>query len=678
MDHSTPRKTCEPSNLGGCGANGLTPLAASLSPIECPLCGLEFLPCPDGNSQGITCPGCYLHFTLGSRAAGHSAAAETSADSDLPRPSDPLGRWLAGDPITPRNPTNWERLRRWCRRRPVMAGLAMAVVLLVTAAGVVGVAESYYLGGQLCQCRRLCEAAERSRTSAESIASQYAEKAAEQQALARRETFARQSAERTAADADQRRQAAERRLAEAERQRIHAAREGRLALAQQLARESRQVVLTHPARSLFLAEESLRAIIGEGQAPDRAVEQTMRDALAMLGGLGLRGHEQAVLAVAISPDGRWLATGGADKTARLWDLSVQNPAAWAVVLPGHGGPVSAVAFTPDRRWLITGAHDGSVRLWDLAARSPAESSVPLPGHRAPIRAMAISADSRWLLTAGGDAGNPDDSARLWDLRAQDPAGSAIELRGHAQPIWAAAISPDGRWAALGGEDTAIRLFDLKARFPAAEQTVLRGHEGCVAALAVSPDSRWLASGSYDHTARLWDLKAADPAAGGTVLGGHDGWIAAVAFSPDGRWVATASFDKTARLWSLMPSQTRRAPITLAGHEGPIRTLGFSPDGDWLMTGSLDKTARLWDLTTPDPSIQPLVLRGHNGPINAAAISPDSCWLATVCGGETRSEGDLVRLWNLRLDGLLQTARLAATQRLDADQREALLTGAIAR
>jgi len=677
MDHSTRRKTCGPANVGGCGANGLALLATPLSSIKCPLCGLEFPPYMHGDSQGATCPGCHLNFALSSRAGGHSAGA-AAADSDLPRPSDPLGRWLAGDPITPRNPTNWERLRRWCRRRPVMAGLAMAAVLLVTAAGVVGVAEGYYLSAELRDCRRMRGAAEQSRTSAESIASECTERAAEQQALTRRETFARQRAERTAADADACRQAAERRLAEAERQRLQAAREGRIALVRQLARESRQVLLTHPASSLFLGEQALRAMLQESEAPDRAVEQTVRDGLAMLGGLGLRGHQQAVLAVAISRDGRWLATGGADKTARLWDLAAQDPGASAAVLSGHQGPVSAVAFSPDRRWLATGAQDGTVILWDLAARNPAESPVSLRGHRAPIRAMAISADSRWLLSAGGNAHNPDDSARLWDLRAQDPAGSVIELRGHLQPIWAAAISPDGRWAALGGEDTTIRLFDLKARFPAAEQTVLRGHEGCVAALAVSPDSRWLASGSYDHTARLWDLKAADPAGGGTVLGGHEGWVAAVAFSPDGRWVATGSFDKTARLWSLMPSQTHRAPIALVGHEGPIRTLGFSSDGDWLMTGSHDKTARLWDMATPDPSVQPLVLRGHDGPVNAVAVSPDGCWLATVCGEGTRSDGDLVRLWNLRLDGLLQTAGLAAARHLDADQREAVLTGTIAR
>jgi WD40 repeat protein len=97
-----------------------------------------------------------------------------------------------------------------------------------------------------------------------------------------------------------------------------------------------------------------------------------------------------------------------------------------------------------------------------------------------------------------------------------------------------------------------------------------------------------------------------------------------------------------------------------------------------VTGSADKTARLWDLTASDPAAQPLVLRGHAGPVTAMAISPDSRWLATVCGEGTEATGDAIRLWNLRLDGLLPIARLAASRQLKAEQREAMLINATVR
>jgi WD40 repeat protein len=65
----------------------------------------------------------------------------------------------------------------------------------------------------------------------------------------------------------------------------------------------------------------------------------------------LRGHENAVYAVAISPNNRWVVTGRPDSTARLWDLRAKDPAANPVVLRGHQGQVIAVAISPDNRWV---------------------------------------------------------------------------------------------------------------------------------------------------------------------------------------------------------------------------------------------------------------------------------------------------------------------------------------
>ena len=79
----------------------------------------------------------------------------------------------------------------------------------------------------------------------------------------------------------------------------------------------------------------------------------------------LRGHEDAVDAVAISPDNHWLVTASVDRTARLWDLTAKNPAASPVVLRGHEKEVSAVAISPDNHWLLTGSQDQTARLWPL-------------------------------------------------------------------------------------------------------------------------------------------------------------------------------------------------------------------------------------------------------------------------------------------------------------------------
>jgi WD40 repeat protein len=72
-----------------------------------------------------------------------------------------------------------------------------------------------------------------------------------------------------------------------------------------------------------------------------------------------------VRAVAISPDNRWVVTGSADKTARLWALSAKDPAANPIVLRGHDGFVNAVGVSPDSRWVVTGSSDNTARLWLL-------------------------------------------------------------------------------------------------------------------------------------------------------------------------------------------------------------------------------------------------------------------------------------------------------------------------
>jgi WD40 repeat protein len=157
-------------------------------------------------------------------------------------------------------------------------------------------------------------------------------------------------------------------------------------------------------------------------------------------------------------------TGSADKTARLWDLSVKDPAANPVVLRGHEAEVSAVAISPDNRWLVTGSVDSTARLWGSSAKDPAANPVVLRGHEAEVSAVAISPDNRWLVTGCGNPfrlGSYDKTARLWDLSAKDPAANPVVLRGHEDLVHAVAISPDNRWLVTGSSDNTARLWLLQ-------------------------------------------------------------------------------------------------------------------------------------------------------------------------------------------------------------------------
>ncbi len=151
-------------------------------------------------------------------------------------------------------------------------------------------------------------------------------------------------------------------------------------LSASLAAQSAAVRNDFPQRSVLLALEAVQIYQRKAIPPVVPAEQSLRDSLLKLGGLGLGGHEGPVRAVAISPDGRWLVTGSGDKTARLWDLKAEHPETTARVLKGHEGSVGAVAISPEGRWLVTGSGDKTARLWDLKAEHPETTARVLKGH----------------------------------------------------------------------------------------------------------------------------------------------------------------------------------------------------------------------------------------------------------------------------------------------------------
>ncbi|NUT93564.1 MAG: hypothetical protein HOY78_16255 [Saccharothrix sp.] len=329
-----------------------------------------------------------------------------------------------------------------------------------------------------------------------------------------------------------------------------------------------------------------------------------------------------VLAMALSPDGRTLVTGGTDHAVRLWDVSDPfHPGPLGKPMTGHQAMVSAVAFSPDGRWIASGAEDRTVRLWDLGGTARGV----LTGPTDDVRAVAFSPDGRTLASAGDD-----DSIRLWDL--SDPANprSTGVATGHTDDVRALAFSPDGTLLASGGDD-AVRLWRPSATpTPVGLPTTGVGKVGTV---AFSPDGRTLAAGSADDTIRLYDL--ADPGRPRYVrqLTGHTSGVRAVAFSRDGQTLASGGYDSRARLWSVgRPNDAGLIGHPLAGHASPITAVALSPDGRTLFTGSTDSSVRIWH--------RPGLPAAHAGTVWSLAFSPDGHTLATA------GRDSAVRLWDV--------------------------------
>ena len=241
-----------------------------------------------------------------------------------------------------------------------------------------------------------------------------------------------------------------------------------------------------------------------------------------------------------------------------------------------------IAVSPNGKLVATGADDRPLRLWQLAKRS----SEVLMEWRGGLNVLAFAPNEGTLAAAGDDG-----VVRVWDLRSQ----TRRELRGHGDTIdyGGLAFSPDSGQLASGSRDKTVRIWNLET----GEAQALNGHESWVARVVYSPDGKLLASASHalkhdsgakpDKDVRVWDLATGLP----RLLQGHSDTVTWVDFSPDGRLLASASMDHTIRIWRLDDGSSR----VLTGHGDLVFEVGFSHGGSTLVSTSNDNTTRVWDV-----------------------------------------------------------------------------------
>jgi WD40 repeat protein/tRNA A-37 threonylcarbamoyl transferase component Bud32 len=592
--------------------------------------------------------------------------------------AEDLQRFLDGEPILARPPAAWERASRWVRKRPGVAGLAAALVLVTAAA--MGVVTAMWLDARGLN-RELAHEQDKLRGALEDRGRAFEET---DRALLREQTA---------------------HLLNRVGHAWFAQRDGDVG-------KALEVLDTVPPEQRGFESDYLRALCG----------RRMRV---------LRGHKGPVSCLALTRDGRWLASGGEDGRVFVRDVAAAEPAREL----RHPGRVSAVAVSPDGRH-VASCGGPSLRLWEVSTGREVRTFARAPGPA--LRTVALSPDGKRL--AGADAAG---GVRLWDVEG---GGQLATLEGHAGAVTSVTFSPDGDLLATGGEDQAVRLwavatgvevpasslraggpvtglaFDpagtylwcatggkapvLKrwhtktgraatlshaphnpftgvALFPpgrlvagSADGTVtgfdttsglrvfhFRGHSGAVRCVAADPRGAWVVSGGQDGTVRVWDLRAGLEArtlrtgkasvralafgpdgtslavgSGSTLsvlevatgeetcsLAGHAGLVCGAAFSPDGTRLVSGSWDRTLKVWDVAD---RRAVHTLEGHAAEVSEMALSPDGLVAASAGMDRTVRLWDVVAGRLIA---TLDGHAEAVHGVAFSPDGRRLA--CGGK---------------------------------------------
>jgi WD40 repeat protein/serine/threonine protein kinase len=371
----------------------------------------------------------------------------------------------------------------------------------------------------------------------------------------------------------------------------------------------------------------------------------------------LRGHQDVLLSVAWSPDGRLVATGGMDGGICLWD---RETATLRTSLTGHRMPVTSLALSPDGMRLVsTGCDQGrppELKVWDVVAgREVADFASSLASadlrqfcaasihDTRSMRIMALSRDGR--LVAANDEDESKRSLRVFDLNSGRLVRSLCNDAMQWRTVTALEFSPDGRTVAIGfhgdvsSTGAGVSLLDLATGREAAilehpPTTIVR-------ALAFSMDGKILFTKVSKGTLTRWNLATRQPkvlfdSSERVVYGG------VLAVSPDGATVVCASSDKesTVRLIDARDGTLRRAPVRC---NFGIGALTFTPDGRSLALACSDRFCRVWAVTLVAES-RTLPRTGQEA--WALAFSPDNQILAVGYDDQAGHDRQTLLLWDI--------------------------------
>jgi WD40 repeat protein len=355
-----------------------------------------------------------------------------------------------------------------------------------------------------------------------------------------------------------------------------------------------------------------------------------------------------ILHLAVSPDGKWLATPERD-CVRLWDAAtLQEMGSYDIDIAGLNW-LGTLAFDRSSR-LLAVATGKRVRLLNLSTPTALRHVATLEGHTEKVASLAFAQDGRLLSSAFTSSSAdtkpvwpPPGEAFIWHVSPERPGAlRRLKIYRDGPAVCAEALSPEGSW--LVAEDAqkrprVCRLWPLSERGEGAPFTL----KDIRAPFAFSRDGKWLATQKDGGGLIVWDLSGATPkerhSFGPLAWGSHR----AFAFSPDSTVLASVASDKRIRLWPLSKG-ARQALDVQPGEE--VRVLAeqtestclvFYPDGKALAVGGDDQRIRVLEVPSGRDRFPP---RGHRGPVRTLAVSSDCRRL--VSGDHS---GDL-RFWDL--------------------------------
>ena len=517
--------------------------------------------------------------------------------------ADELARFLRMEPIVARPIGTVDRLARWCRRNPAVAGLLISVfVILITASGV----STYFAVDASNQAEQANDATVEAQQQLAAVELVNAD-LVEQGKITRRyiDWVKTLSGGRSVTVSDR-----------AKRRSLEYAKKIKAARTAIQAKDHRKAVSLLESTMVGQRGWEFEYLLRRANS----VRDPERLNTAGLDRVVIKANSRGIAAVAFHPDQLSLATASTDHTIKVWDA---NTGKQQSRLEGHHDAVTDIVFHPDGQHLVSSSQDRTVRVWDLASgrelskRDVGSAVVDIDVSRDGSDVLAISADGR---------------IRYWPVLRQAAINVIKRHRGHR-----AVFNASGSELLVGETDGAVSdilSFDREPmRVPL--RVPLGNHsKNAVRCLAISSDGRRMVSGSTGKTknAMLWHVGGLWNTSSIASLAGHSATVTATAFSPDGRRAVTASEDSSIRIWDAGTGQ-----LLFELHRPHATTsVAFSADGSRIAAGSVDGTVCIWNAARRQ-TVQSL--DGHLSPVTLVAVSRDSRRIVSV------SEDNVLRVWD---------------------------------
>ncbi len=309
------------------------------------------------------------------------------------------------------------------------------------------------------------------------------------------------------------------------------------------------------------------------------------------------GHSQSVTALVLNPDGKFLASGGWDKTLKIWSLkdgklldsiTAHKQALLSLDFTNYNGSESLTYY------LATGSFDQTIKLWNLDKNKEKPVLLTniktLTNHTGSVHALAIAPQHKILIS-----GSYDQTLKQWDLETGKLLCSSYDPLG---AIYAISLHEQRELIASAGGDGSISIWQLGS---GEMLSFLGGNVSSIQSLVISPDGETLAAGCVDGKIRIWQLEAnifqskIEPLPN-RIIQAHSGQVTSLVFTPDSQNLFSSGADGKVKIWHLSTCHNLGV-LTINENEdnnhNRVLALALSADGELLTVGSVDGKITVW-------------------------------------------------------------------------------------